>query len=106
MRNTGTLIATAIAALTLSLASAQAGNLYNGSTLNGWGPNGVNLNGWGSNGVNLNGWGTNGIQTNGWTSNGVSSSGLRDRSNVEGRKDRSIDSSESALRVIGIELPR
>ena len=96
MRKTGALIATAIAALTLSLASAQAGNLYNGSTLNGWG----------SNGVNLNGWGTNGIQTNGWGPNGVSHNGLHDRSNVEGRKDRSIDSSESALRVIGIELPR
>jgi hypothetical protein len=96
MRNTGTLIATAIAALTLSLASAQAGNLYNGSTLNGWGTNGINLNGWGS----------NGIQTNGWGTNGVSHNGLHGRSNVEGRKDRSIEPSESALRVIGIELPR
>jgi hypothetical protein len=96
MRNTGTLIATAIAALTLSLASAQAG----------WIGNGTQLNGWGSNGTTLNGWGANGTQINGWTGNGVSSSGLQDRSNVDGRKDRTIDTSESALRVIGIELPR
>ena len=95
MRNTGTLIATAIA-LTLSLASAQAG----------WTANGTQLNGWGANGTQLNGYGANGTQLNGWGPNGVSNNGLQDRSNVEARKDRAIDASESALRVIGIELPR
>ena len=96
MRNTGTLIATAIAALTLSLASAQAGNRANGTQINGWTANGIQTNGWTGNGT----------QINGWTSNGVSSSGRQDRPNGEGRKDRSIEPSESALRVIGIELPR